>query len=138
MPPYAEKKFDTVATDEVGPVAVAYVEPTKLSDEEAVDETAMNVDEKLNTTVDTELDSLCDEDDNKSTEAGSTASATGNAFEMLMDFNPCMVMQSAVFKVRNCNHCGDGCTKVGFVFCLISKIKSSLSAYFASILESLI
>ena len=35
-----------------------------------------------------------------------------NALEMLMDFNPCASMPSAVFKVRTCAYCGNGCNKV--------------------------
>mmetsp|Transcript_61234 Transcript_61234/g.149902 ORF Transcript_61234/g.149902 Transcript_61234/m.149902 type:complete len:243 (-) Transcript_61234:492-1220(-) len=112
MPPYAGE-FDTVPTEEVGSVAVASVEPTKLLTESNTT-SATKVDgevEEENYNTETDVDSV-DDDDNKSTGDGSTTSAVGNALEMLMDFNPCMAMQSAVFKVRSCNHCGDGCTKM--------------------------
>ena len=116
MPPYAGE-FDTVPTEEVGSVAVDSVEPTKLLTESMASTTKVEgkevVEEDGNDNTETDMDSVND-DDHKSTgdDSSTAASAVGNAFEMLMDFNPCMAMQSAVFKVRNCNYCGEGCSKV--------------------------
>lgn len=91
MPPYAgQYDVDTVGADNGGATEyadVVVVEPTKPA----------AVVEHDNTDTDSQ--------------SGNSSSA-GSHFEMLLDFNPCAAMTSAVFKLRNCSHCGNGCTKV--------------------------
>ena len=121
MPPYAGE-FDSVPTEEVGSVAVASVEPTKLLTESTASTTQVEgkeVEDGGKNDTQTDLDSVNDDDHKSTGDDSSAASTVGNAFEMLMDFNPCMAMQSAVFKIRNCNYCGEGCSKVRWAICLL-------------------